>query len=166
MPLTLILTRHAKSAWDDPTVDDFDRPLNKRGRAAAQKMAKWLEDQDALPDAVVVSSAQRAMETWDRMAPIMPEPASIDCTPTLYLASSDLIQSVLKTQTARKVMIICHNPGIADFAIRALNTHPKHPDFRRYPTAATTVMAFDTEAWSDITWASATPVAFTVPKDL
>ena len=35
MTKRLILTRHAKSAWDDPTMADHDRPLNERGHAAA-----------------------------------------------------------------------------------------------------------------------------------
>lgn len=157
--------RHAKSAWDDPAADDFDRTLNGRGRIAAPTIAKWLVDQGHLPDTVVVSSARRTVETWERMAPFMPETATMESNPALYLASSDIIQGVLKTQTAPVVMIICHNPGIADFAVRALRNHPKHSDFRRYPTAATTVMSFDIDTWSDMIWASAAPVAFAVPKD-
>ena len=38
----LILTRHAKSAWDDPTLDDHDRPLNDRGRRSARALGDWL----------------------------------------------------------------------------------------------------------------------------
>ena len=33
---TLTLLRHAKSSWDDPAMRDFDRPLYRRGRAAAR----------------------------------------------------------------------------------------------------------------------------------
>ena len=39
---TLYLVRHAKSSWSDPTVDDRDRPLNKRGRRNAPQMAQRL----------------------------------------------------------------------------------------------------------------------------
>ena len=38
----LILTRHAKSSWDDPAMPDHDRPLNDRGRAAAVQLGVWL----------------------------------------------------------------------------------------------------------------------------
>ena len=166
MALTLILTRHAKSAWDDPTLEDFDRTLNGRGRKAARAIAKWLADKGHLPDKVIVSSARRTVETWERMAPLMPETATMESSPALYLAGPEIILNVLKSRKAPSVMIICHNPGIAEFAERILASHPKHPDFHRYPTAATTVMEFDATAWSDITWHSANLIDFVVPKDL
>ena len=40
--MRLILMRHAKSSWDDPRIDDFDRPLNARGRASATALGEWL----------------------------------------------------------------------------------------------------------------------------
>jgi phosphohistidine phosphatase len=42
MTKRLILTRHAKSAWDDPLMADHDRPLNERGKAAAADLGQWL----------------------------------------------------------------------------------------------------------------------------
>ena len=37
----LILIRHAKSDWSNPLLDDFERPLNKRGEKNAPFMAKY-----------------------------------------------------------------------------------------------------------------------------
>ena len=42
MTLRLILTRHAKSGWDDPDLEDFDRPLTERGRRSAAAIGRWL----------------------------------------------------------------------------------------------------------------------------
>ena len=36
---TLLLFRHAKSAWDSPGLTDFDRPLAPRGQRAAPRVA-------------------------------------------------------------------------------------------------------------------------------
>ena len=166
MSLTLILMRHAKSAWDDPLADDFDRTLNDRGRKSCKLIANWLVQHGHLPDKVIVSSARRTVETWERMAPTMPETATMESSPALYLAGPEIILNVLKSRKAPTQMIICHNPGIAEFAERILTEHPKHPDFRRYPTAATTVMEFDADSWSDVAWQSARPIDFVVPKDL
>ena len=166
MSLTLILMRHAKSGWDDPTLDDFDRPLNGRGRTAAPQIAKWLAQKGYLPDTVLVSGARRTVETWDRMASRMPETATMESNPALYLAGSDLIMNVLKSQTAPSVMVICHNPGISDFAQRVVSNQPDHPDFGRYPTAATCVIAFEADRWPDITWNSGTLLEFVVSRDL
>lgn len=166
MPLTLILMRHAKSAWNDPALDDFDRTLNPRGRAAAPAIAEWLVGKGYLPDTVLVSGARRTVETWERMAPVMPETATMESNPALYLAGPDIMLNVLKAQTAPTVAIIGHNPGIAEFAERIGKTQPQHPDFQRYPTAATSVIRFDIETWSKVDWFTGEFLDFIVPRDL
>lgn len=166
MSVTLILMRHAKSAWDDPKLDDFERTLNARGRKAAPAIADWLVSGGYLPDTVVVSSARRTVETWERMANRMPETATMESAPALYHAGPEVILNVLKSQTAPSVMLICHNPGIAEFAERIVQSPPDHPKFRSYPTAATAVIAFDTDDWSEIDWGTGRVVDFTVPSDL
>lgn len=60
---TLYLIRHAKSSWSDPALTDFDRPLNKRGKKAAPKMARRLAGRKIVPDRIVSSPACRAKET-------------------------------------------------------------------------------------------------------
>ena len=166
MSLTLILMRHAKSSWDDPALDDFERSLNGRGRKAAPAIAHWLVEKGYLPDAVLVSSARRTVETWERMSTIMPETATMESNPALYLANSDIIMGVLKSQTSPVIMLIAHNPGIGDFAERVVDRSPKHPKFRRYPTAATTVVEFDATSWDGIKWGQGRTAEFIVPSDL
>ncbi len=166
MSLTLVLMRHAKSAWSDPTLDDFERPLNDRGRKSAPLIAEWLAAKGYLPDTVIVSGARRTVETWDRMTSRMPETATMESNPALYLAGPEIIMNVLKSQKAPSVMLICHNPGIAEFAERIVKERPTHPDFARYPTAATSVIEFKAETWSDIAWNSGELLEFAVPRDL
>lgn len=166
MALTLILTRHAKSAWTDPTLDDFDRPLNQRGRVAAPAIAKWLVAQGVLPDVVLVSGARRTVETWQRMAPAMPETATMESMPALYHADPKIILGALKAQISPTVALIAHNPGIAEFAERIVKTPPDHPKFAQYPTAATTMISFDAPSWAQIDWGQGDVLDFTVPRDL
>ncbi len=166
MTLTLILTRHAKSSWDDPLLDDFERPLNGRGRRSASSIARWLVGKGHLPDKVVVSGARRTVETWENMAPVMPETATMESTPALYHAGSDVIFGVARSQSARSMMVICHNPGIASFARQIVSTAPAHPDFSRYPTCATAVMEFQADNWNDLAWGSGEVVDFVVPREL
>ncbi len=166
MPLTLILMRHAKSTWDDPLLSDEERPLNDRGRAAAPRVADWLVRKGYVPAKVVTSAAVRTRETWERMAARTPGEIPFESTPALYLAGPEMILNVIKTQTASPLMILCHNPGIAECAERIAKTSPDHKDFRRYPTAATTVITFDAETWQDVTWHSGDVADFIVPRDL
>ena len=166
MPLTLILTRHGKSAWDNPALDDFERPLNGRGRSSALKVGQWLIAEGHLPDTVLVSGARRTVETWGRMSEIMPTTATMVSEPALYLASADIILNVLRTRKSPVIMLIAHNPGIADFAEQILYQPPMHEKYARYPTAATTVIEFDANAWSDIGWGDGRLVDFVVPREL
>ena len=63
----VILLRHAKSSWDNPGLDDHDRPLNKRGRAASPVIGEWLTRKQHVPDAILCSTAVRARETLERL---------------------------------------------------------------------------------------------------
>ena len=60
---TLILVRHAKSDWGTPSLGDFDRPLNDRGKRDAPVMAQRLLDKKIKIDAFISSPAKRAKKT-------------------------------------------------------------------------------------------------------
>ncbi len=65
---TLLLIRHAKSSWNDPEMDDFDRPLNKRGKLNAPEMATRLLSRGVVPELIISSPAKRACSTARIMA--------------------------------------------------------------------------------------------------
>ncbi|WP_224823907.1 histidine phosphatase family protein [Cognatishimia sp. MH4019] len=159
---TLILMRHAKSDWDDPLMPDFERPLNKRGRAAAPAIGNWITAQGLAPDLTLCSSANRTAETWA----LTGLEADIRFEKRLYHATADMMLSVLQEAAGDTVMMIGHNPGIADFAERLVKTPPTHPDFWRYPTAATLIATLDISDWIQAQFAQATAQTFIVPRDL
>jgi len=165
MTLRLILTRHAKSSWDDPTTEDHDRPLNKRGRAAALDIAEWLVQHDYLPDLVLSSTSARTRETWEIIEAVLPKTCKTRFEPSLYLASpEDLLGALKKVQDAGTVLLLGHNPGIALAATALAANPPHHPRFAHYPTAATTVFQFDTDQWRDVNWGGGDVLDFTVPR--
>ncbi len=166
MSLTLILMRHAKSAWDDPAQDDFDRPLNGRGRVSAPAIGDWLVQKGYLPDIVIVSGARRTVESWERMSSKLPETAVMESAPALYLAAPQILMGVLRTQRVPTVMMISHNPGIGQLASLLAKSAPSHPKFRQYPTAATTILQFQEDTWDDISPAQGEVLDFVVPRDL
>jgi phosphohistidine phosphatase len=166
MPLTLILMRHAKSDWGDPGQDDFDRSLNGRGRKSAPAIAAWLAQKGYLPDVVLVSGARRTVETWERMANLMPETVEMQSAPALYLAEPQVILDVLRSQSEPTIMMIGHNPGFAILASALAKNLPTHPKFGQYPTAATTVFSFDASKWSDIEPGTGEVLDFVVPREL
>jgi phosphohistidine phosphatase len=164
--LTLILIRHAKSSWDDPSSDDHGRVLNERGRAAAPAIGAWLATEGHIPERVLCSDAARTRETASLILPhLVPAPA-LQLVSALYHASPDTMLYLLRQQTARSIAIIGHNPGISLFASGMIRDRPTHPRFRDYPTCATSVIRFDSDTWASVARHSGTCATFTTPADL
>lgn len=68
--------------------------------------------------------------------------------PNLYHASSEAMMRVLKGAQGGCVMMLGHNPGIAEFAEMLPADPPQNGDFMRYPTAATLVVDFQIDSWA------------------
>jgi phosphohistidine phosphatase len=164
--LRLILTRHAKSSWDDPLLDDFDRTLNDRGEASADAIGAWLAGKGLVPGEALVSSARRTRETWARIAAALSSEVPARFEQRLYHAGPDTMLKVLRTATAPVAILIGHNPGMAEFAGRIVAAPPLHPRFADYPTAATTVIDFDAARWADVGWHGGRVADFVVPREL
>lgn len=166
MTLRLILIRHAKSSWDDPTMADHDRPLNARGQRGAGLIGDWLASRGLSPDEVLCSDARRTVETWDGIAAHLPVAPTAHLKSALYGAGPDVMLAVLKHAVGKTVVMIGHNPGIAEFAARLVARAPLSPDFQRYPTGATLVATFETDAWADIAFGQAAAQDFVTPRGL
>lgn len=162
----LILTRHAKSAWDDPLTPDHDRPLNERGKAAAADLGQWLASRGYVPDEVLCSDALRTRKTWSGVAPALPGTPELELKPALYHAGPDVMLAVLRHARADTVMMIGHNPGIADFAARLVAHPPLSSEFDRYPTGATLVVDFAIDHWDQAGFGLGTTVDFIVPREI
>ena len=160
----LILTRHAKSSWDDPNSPDHERPLNDRGRAAAKDLGQWLASRGYLPGEVLCSDAKRTQETWEGLA-LQGAPAA-SLKPALYHAGPDVMLAVLRHATADVVMVVGHNPGIAEFASRIVAQPPTHEGFAHYPTGATLVCDFAVDSWDQVGWSLGVVDDFIVPREI
>ncbi|MGR3503002.1 SixA phosphatase family protein [Pseudaestuariivita sp.] len=159
MTLRLILMRHAKSSWEHPG-EDFDRPLNPRGRAAAVALGDWLRSAGHLPDEVLCSGAARTRETLALLG-LETSPSFHDA---LYLAPPSILGRTLRQAQGGTVLMVAHNPGIAEFADVLAETPPAHPRFFDYPTGATLVLDFKARTWDAITQGGV--VDFIVPREL
>lgn len=162
----LILTRHTKSNWDDPAMPDHDRPLNDRGKAAAADLGQWLATRGYVPDEVLCSDALRTRKTFSGIAPALPATPVLELKPALYHAGPDVMLAVLRHGVGETVMMIGHNPGIADFAARIVAQGPMSPEFARYPTGATLVCDFAVDSWADVNWHMGSLLDFIVPREI
>src|SRR5437879_5489012 len=112
----LFILRHAKSSWDDPGLDDHDRPLAPRGRKAARLMADHVRASEIHPSLVLCSPAKRTRQTLDAVLP----GGKTVIEPALYGASAGSILARLRgvSNTTASVMVIGHNPAMQDLVLQ------------------------------------------------
>ena len=167
----LLLLRHAKSSWHDPSLADFERPLSQRGRAAARMMGNYLVRKGLLPDLILCSAAQRARETLafiqDRLDGDLP--AMIE--KSLYEASPAEIASIVKKAAPGigTVMVIGHNTGLEELARRLSregNEKARKLMASKYPTGAMAVIEISGNGWSKLDGKDASLQHFVRPRDL
>lgn len=161
----LVLLRHAKSGYPD-LVADHERPLAKRGRHDALGTGRWLAENGYAPDAVVCSTALRARETWDlASAAFSPAVPGARFEPRVYEATVLGLLMLIREfgEEQRTVMIVGHNPGLAELAIGLADPPPAPPP--GFPTAAVAVLGI-TGAWASAHPGGARLLAFASPADM
>ena len=116
-PKTLYLLRHAKSAWDNPNLSDFDRPLNKRGKENLTGLAKIATILNPPPELIVTSPSNRTLDTLKGFCRGMSTQFSIEEERELYHASKEEILSVIQKvpEKIQSLLIVGHNPGLEEF---------------------------------------------------
>ena len=158
---TLILVRHAKSSWDDPSLPDKDRPLNNRGKRDAPKMGERLAKGDAKPDLILSSSARRALRTAEIIAKKLDyKRQDIVVDDRLYAVTPDDLLGVIRelSDKLERVMVFGHNPELTELA------HRLSSEITRMPTCAVAEFTFDAKSWSNVGKEKPAKVAHLYPK--
>jgi len=168
---TILLMRHAKSSWSQSGVEDHDRILNARGREAAEKMGIWLRTRSLIPDHVLVSTAARAAETWDRMAATHPPDLRPEFHKSLYHSGPDTMLELIKASppTAKTLLLIAHQPGMSAMTARMADGQ-QGPDqtraFSHFPTAGIAVLRAHAPDWASIEFGGCRFETFAVPREI
>jgi phosphohistidine phosphatase len=114
----LLLLRHAKAMRGCPGGGDALRPLSEIGFADAKRLGRYLSRSDLLPDRILCSTALRTRQTVDALTGAWPSRPPTDYLPQLYLAETDEILSLLDAGGDRTLLVVGHNPAIAECAHR------------------------------------------------
>ena len=145
---TLYLVRHAKSSWKYPNLDDFERPLNKRGRKNAPFMGSVLKKLKVAPDLVISSPANRAAMTARIIAAAISYPLeNILYSETIYEFSENVLIHVVKQidDAVNKAMVVGHNP-----AINGLANYIGDQPISNIPTCGVFCVELDISSWAKI----------------
>ncbi len=156
----LYIIRHAKSSWKDFSLDDFDRPLNKRGRLNAPFMGTLLKKKKVKPDLILSSPALRAKTTAEIIANEIGYDEEIVYKEDIYEASAETLHKILtKLDDKRDVVFLFgHNPGLNDLAYGYVAFD------ENIPTSGVVEIAFDVKKWSKIESSNAELTSFEYPK--
>jgi phosphohistidine phosphatase len=161
VPKTLVLVRHAKSAWPDD-VEDHERPLGKRGRRDAPAVGRWVAENGVTPEVVVASSALRAVETAELIiAELEPAPRRVVTDQAYNARPAELLELVRTLPAdANTAMLVGHNPGIESMATLLEESGSPLGDF---PTSAVCVLEFG-GGWDSVEPGAGRLLAFAVPR--
>lgn len=167
----LYLLRHAKSSWDEPGGDDFERPLNGRGRKAARSMGKYLAKMGIRPAMVLCSAARRTRETWEIIEKRL-EGVPVSFEEGLYeAAKGDLLDRLHRLDDhLNSVLLIGHNPGLERLAGFLAGSKGEAIALERlaekFPTGTLAVLQSPVRHWAQLGAGTAALTALVRPRDL
>jgi len=158
---TLLLARHAKSSWDQPGKDDFDRVLNEGGLSDAPNMADFLQQCGYPINRIISSDAARALQTAEEYRKLLTPDIEVTRQHDLYLASHNDILSIINTLPGNDemVMLVGHNPGMNDVLNYLIRS-----EVDDMPTCSVAIIQFDVYSWEDIKINTGNLIAFEYPE--
>lgn len=158
----IYLIRHAKSSWKDAVLDDFERPLNGRGKRDVVFMGKRLKLFDVKPDVIYTSSAKRAQKTAKELAKEMDcDKKKIKSIVSLYESSYEQYMEIIHgtNDQFESLFIIGHNPTITEVGERLSGAI-----LSNIPTCAIVCISFEVESFKEIAEESGHILFFDYPK--
>lgn len=165
----LWLLRHAKSSWDDPGLDDKDRPLAPRGDRAADRMRDHFDVEGIDLELVLCSSALRARQTLARVLPALGTTLEVRIEPALYTFDFAVLLDRLTRVSAdvASVLLVGHNPAMQELAVRVADRGDRLDDLsRKYPTAGLAEILFPSGSWDALADQPGELSRFVLPREL
>ena len=143
----LILIRHAKSSWSNPLLDDFERPLNKRGEKNAPFMAKVLKQKGLTPDLIISSPSIRTKQTLDYFIQEFDYKGEIIFEESIYEAPFENLLKVIKNidDKYKTIFLFGHNPGLNDLVDFLIGNFEEN-----IPTSGVLQLNFDIKKWENL----------------
>ena len=163
----ILLLRHAKSSWNDPDLEDFDRPLAGRGLEDAPRMGRYLRKIGYQPEHIVSSTALRAKQTTKLCVEAMQRDERIvEWNEHLYFKSVGSYLNAIQQapQHTEKLMLVGHNP-LMEYVATMLSGGKDKTAFR-IPTAGLVCLESYAFRWEDINPATCQVKWMMIPKVL
>lgn len=157
----LYIIRHAKSSWGDAELNDFERPLSKRGKANAPMMGERLKIKGVMPDIIISSPAKRAKSTAEMIAKEVGYEKKVLFDENIYESSVATLRKILTSVNDENstVFLFGHNPELnmlVDYYVKF---------YENIPTCGVVEIEFACDMWADIEPKNAKLISFDYPKN-
>ena len=134
-------------------------------------MGAYMQSQMLLPSLALVSTSVRTRQTWDLLVQGLGSVPDLRFDRRLYDAPASALASVIAEtpDDLREILLIGHNPGLADLAHRLAGHGDRYALARmrtKFPTAALAVLDLPGESWRQLADGSARLDRFVTPKSL
>ncbi len=158
----LFIVRHAKSSWENPSLKDYDRPLNQRGLRDAPFMGQFIAEKYESTDLIISSTANRAFTTATYFAEAFGiDKDDIQTEKSLYHAYEEEVYEVIANldEEIKSAFIFGHNPT---FTSIANNFSEDYID--NVPTCGIIVLESEAKTWTAVHKKNTKLIAFYYPK--
>ena len=159
---TLYLLRHAKSSWHYSELDDFERPLNKRGRRDVHLMGKIISDKNIYPDLIISSPAVRAAFTARIISEMIDYPEDhLLYHNMIYEATTSTLLNIIHNidNQSGSLILVGHNPGLT-----LLINYLADRSIDNLPTCGFYGIELAIKKWSDISEKCGKQILHEYPK--
>jgi phosphohistidine phosphatase len=169
---TLLVLRHAKSDWDDLTIDDHERPLNERGVKSAARMGRLMRDLDMQPQHCICSTATRSRDTYTLALETLGQDLPVEYLKSLYtFGEGDDLEAAIAAHdgNAERLLVIAHNPAIQGFVLHTCDggdVFGLGQIRMKYPTAGLSRIEYEMDSWADLPSTKGKLTGFWRPRDI
>lgn len=158
---TLYLLRHAKSSHAEPSLNDYDRPLKKKGMRDAAMIGELLREKKIKIDLILSSSARRTVETVEFLTKEMAYKGDIKEEKGVYRCVPSTLRKIISQldDKYQHIMIVGHNPAMTEVTNQLGDT-----SIKKMPTCALSSIVFNTDSWAEVAKQKGDLQFYTYPK--
>ena len=165
--LNLYVMRHSKSSWNEPNINDFQRPLSSKGRKDIKFIIKFLKKKKIKFDLAYISSSKRTKQTF-KLLKIKIKIKKELFSKKLYLSDENKIFNTIKKtkKNYKDILLVNHEPACKNLVSKLIKKNYFLFKEKKFSTSGIAKITFPIKKWKKLNEYSGKLVFFKRPIDL